>query len=107
VTHRASHSNPPIAGTPKVSTDKAGNHIMESPVGGVTSSVTCCTSLLAGRMVGVDMSGIELRVLAHYMGKWDDGAYVKTVLAGDPHTVNRIALGLPEEPAEGRPAGWT
>jgi DNA polymerase-1 len=27
VTHRASHSNPPIAGTPKVSTDKAGNHI--------------------------------------------------------------------------------
>lgn len=105
VTHRASHSNPPIAGTPKVSTNKAGEHIMESPGRWGHEFRDLLYSPAGWEQVGVDMSGIELRVLAHYMGRWDDGAYAKTVLAGDPHTVNRIALGLPEEPADGRPVG--
>lgn len=103
VTHRASHSNPPIAGTPKVVVDKAGK-----PLLGITGryGVELRDVLVVPpgwTMVGVDMSGLELRVLAHYMAKWDGGAYVKTVLEGDPHTEHRIALGLPEEPAEGRP----
>lgn len=46
------------------------------------------------RIVGVDASGLELRMLAHYMAKWDKGAYGKQVLEGDIHTVNQEAAGL-------------
>jgi DNA polymerase I-like protein with 3'-5' exonuclease and polymerase domains len=46
------------------------------------------------RIVGVDASGLELRMLAHYMAKWDKGSYGKQVLDGDIHTVNQEAAGL-------------
>ena len=48
-------------------------------------------------LVGVDASGLELRMLAHYM---KDEKYVKTVSEGnskdgtDVHTVNQKAAGL-------------
>jgi len=45
-------------------------------------------------LMGSDQSGIELRCLAHYMGKWDKGAYGKVILEGDIHTTNMEALGL-------------
>jgi DNA polymerase-1 len=51
-------------------------------------------------LVGCDAEGIELRMLAHYMAKWDGGAYAETVANGrkedgtDVHTVNRKAIGL-------------
>lgn len=45
-------------------------------------------------MVGIDASGIELRCLAHYMGKYDHGAYAQIVAHGDVHDVNRQSLGL-------------
>lgn len=48
------------------------------------------------RIVGVDASGLELRMLAHYMAKWDKGSYGKQVLEGDIHCVNGIAAGLME-----------
>lgn len=44
---------------------------------------------------GSDQSGIELRALAHYMSKYDDGAYGKVILEGDIHTANQNAAGLP------------
>ena len=45
-------------------------------------------------LMGSDQSGIELRCLAHYMGKWDKGAYGTVILEGDIHTTNMEALGL-------------
>lgn len=46
------------------------------------------------KMVGGDASGIELRLLAHFMAKYDGGAYVVTVTTGDPHELNRAAAGF-------------
>ena len=44
--------------------------------------------------VGIDVSGLELRMLAHYLAKYDDGAYGKIVCFGDIHTANMEAAGL-------------
>ena len=46
-------------------------------------------------MVGCDASGLELRMLAHYLAFADNGAYAKLVTEGDPHTANQQAAGLP------------
>jgi DNA polymerase I-like protein with 3'-5' exonuclease and polymerase domains len=46
------------------------------------------------KLVGVDVSGLELRMLAHYMAKYDNGQYGKEVITGDIHTVNQKAAGL-------------
>ena len=43
-------------------------------------------------MVGADLSGIELRCLAHYMR---DKKYTEQILDGDIHTYNQKAAGLP------------
>ena len=45
-------------------------------------------------LVGVDVSGLELRVLSHYLQPYDDGEYIKQVLQGDIHTYNQKAAGL-------------
>jgi DNA polymerase I len=45
-------------------------------------------------LVGADMEGLELRGLAHYLAKFDDGAYGDIVLNGDPHWANAVAMGL-------------
>ena len=45
-------------------------------------------------LVGVDAAGLELRCLAHYMARWDDGAFAKELLEGDIHTANQQAAGL-------------
>jgi len=44
-------------------------------------------------LVGIDLSGIELRCLAHYM---KDEEWTKELLEGDIHTKNQLAAGLPE-----------
>lgn len=46
------------------------------------------------RQVGADASGLELRMLAHYMFPWDQGAYGEKVLEADIHAVNKEAAGL-------------
>jgi DNA polymerase-1 len=47
----------------------------------------------SGRVqVGCDLSGIEARMLAHYM---DDSDYTNEILNGDIHTKNQLAAGLP------------
>ena len=46
-------------------------------------------------LVGADASGLELRCLAHFMAKYDGGAYAKELLTGDIHTANQKAAGLP------------
>jgi len=42
-------------------------------------------------LVGIDASGLELRMLAHYM---NDNAYTNEVVSGDIHTANQKAAGL-------------
>jgi DNA polymerase I-like protein with 3'-5' exonuclease and polymerase domains len=42
-------------------------------------------------LVGIDASGLELRMLAHYM---KDDAYTYEILNGDVHTANQTAAGL-------------
>ena len=43
------------------------------------------------KLVGIDASGLELRMLAHYM---NDDAYTNEVVSGDIHTANQTAAGL-------------
>ena len=45
-------------------------------------------------LVGADLSGIELRMLAHYLARYDQGRYAKILLTGDIHTVNAEAIGV-------------
>jgi len=44
------------------------------------------------KLVGVDASGLELRMLAHYM---QDDEYTSLILDGDIHSYNQEAAGLP------------
>lgn len=83
VTGRATHSRPNISQVPASG----------SPYGpecralfGVPSGWT---------LVGADASGLELRCLAHFMARWDNGAYGTALLEGDIHSVNQKAAGLP------------
>lgn len=48
-------------------------------------------------LVGVDASGLELRCLAHYLGRYDGGEYAKQILEGDIHWANAIAFGLTKD----------
>lgn len=80
VTGRATHSNPNLGQVPKV---------------GKFLGAECRALFLPrGIMVGADLSGIELRGLAHYMAPFDGGDYVCIVVDGDVHSVNCRALGL-------------
>ena len=47
------------------------------------------------KVVGCDASGLELRMLAHYMAAFDGGDYGDQVVNGDIHTINQQAAGLP------------
>ena len=83
VTGRMTHSKPNVAQVP-------ASH---SPFG------KYCRELFTVdegyKLVGADASGLELRCLAHYMAKWDNGRYVKEILEGDIHSANQKAAGLP------------
>lgn len=46
-------------------------------------------------LVGCDLSGLELRCLAHFLYPFDKGLYAREVLNGDIHTANQEAAGLP------------
>jgi DNA polymerase I-like protein with 3'-5' exonuclease and polymerase domains len=45
-------------------------------------------------MVGADLSGIELRMLAHYLARFDGGRYAEILLNGDIHQVNADKIGI-------------
>lgn len=45
-------------------------------------------------MVGCDLSGLELRCLAHYLYPFDEGVYANEILSGDIHKLNQNAAGL-------------
>ena len=54
------------------------------------------------KLVGVDVSGLELRMLGSFLHRFDDGAYGHEVVNGDIHSVNMRAAGLPDRPAAKR-----
>lgn len=85
ITHRATHSSPNMGQVPKVS-DDASNYGRE------------CRGLFgppAGwEQVGIDVSGLENVMLAHYAANYDDGEFTKYVMAGDTHTAGMIAGGF-------------
>mgnify|MGYP003132666163 FL=1 len=49
--------------------------------------------------VGIDASGLEARLLASRMARWDDGEFGDTVLNDDIHSVNQKKAGLPSRDA--------
>ncbi len=79
ITGRMSHQNPNVAQVPSV----------KSPFGDECRA--CWTVPEGHKLVGVDASGLELRMLAHYM---DDKEYVNEILNGDIHTTNQQIVGL-------------
>ena len=81
VTSRCTHANPNLGQVPSVGAEygKECRSLFVAPKG---------YSLL-----GADASGLELRCLAHYMAKYDNGNYANVVLDGDVHTTNQeVAL---------------
>jgi len=79
VTGRMTHSSPNVAQVP------ANN----SPYG--EECRACWVAEEGYSMVGCDASGLELRMLAHFM---NDEAYTNEILSGDIHTANMLAAGL-------------
>ena len=45
-------------------------------------------------MVGCDLSGVELRMLAHYLARYDGGRYADILINGDIHQVNADKIGV-------------
>ena len=83
VTSRSSHHSPNIGQVPSV----------DKPYGKE------CRNLFGRQdgmcLVGTDMSGLELRCLAHYMAHLDRGKYAEVILETDDiHLVNMKAAGL-------------
>jgi len=46
------------------------------------------------RLAAADLSGIELRMLAHYLARFDDGRYAKILTTGDIHQENADKIGI-------------
>ena len=79
ITGRMTHRNPNMAQVPAV----------YSPYG---SECRACWTVPEGyKLVGIDASGLELRMLAHYMA---DKEYINEIINGDIHTANRKFAGL-------------
>ena len=82
VTGRCTHSNPNVA---------------QVPACRVPYGEECRDLFGAGvgkKLVGCDASGLELRMLAHYLAFYDRGEYGKIVTEGDIHSFNQKAAGL-------------
>jgi DNA polymerase I-like protein with 3'-5' exonuclease and polymerase domains len=94
VSWRCSHSHPNMGQVPSVVTDDKGVVLwgVEGVYGADSRSLFVVPDGFT--LCGHDASGLELRCLAHYMAKFDGGAYVKELLEGDVHTVNQKAIGL-------------
>ena len=76
-THRCAHRNPNLAQVPS---DERFRRLFLPTEGQV--------------MVGADLSGIELRMLAHYLARYDNGQYADILLNGDIHQVNADKIGI-------------
>ena len=91
-TGRMTHISPNMAQVP--ATRKAHDGMtpvqrLKAELGGECRA--CWTVEQGNKLVGIDASGLELRMLAHYM---KDEDYVNTILDGDIHSANQAAAGL-------------
>ncbi len=77
ITHRCSHKSPNLSQVPS---DLAYRALFTASPGSI--------------MCGADLSGIELRLLAHYLGAYDNGRYADILLNGDIHQVNADKIGI-------------
>ena len=79
ITGRMTHRGPNMAQVPNIS----------SPYG---KECRACWTVPSGyKLVGVDASGLELRMLAHYM---NDEEYINDVINGDIHQINQRLAGI-------------
>ena len=91
ITRRMTHSDPNVAQVPSLINAKG-----VVPYGRECRSLFIVTK--GKKLCGCDAEGLELRMLSHYMGKFDQGAYADTVVNGnkddgtDVHTVNQRLL---------------
>ena len=76
-THRASHRKPNLSQVPS---EHDYRKLFKASPGQV--------------MVGADLSGIELRMLADSLFKYDEGRYADILLNGDIHQVNADKIGI-------------
>ena len=76
-THRCAHRNPNLAQVPS---DLEFRKLFRASDGYV--------------MVGADLAGIELRMLAHYLARYDGGRYGDVLLNGDIHQENADKIGI-------------
>jgi DNA polymerase I-like protein with 3'-5' exonuclease and polymerase domains len=76
-THRCAHRNPNLAQVPS---DLNFRKLFRASPGSV--------------MVGADLAGIELRMLAHYLARYDGGRYGDILLHGDIHQENADKIGI-------------
>jgi DNA polymerase-1 len=83
VSRRCTHSNPNMAQVPSNRAYK----------GHESRELFCVPK--GKKLVGCDMSGLELRVFAHYLARFDGGEYAKVILTEDIHTYNQKAANLP------------
>ena len=79
ITGRMSHRDPNLAQVPSV-TSSYGKECR-----------ACWTVPRGYKLVGVDASGLELRMLAHYL---NDKEFINEILNGDIHTANQARAGL-------------
>jgi len=77
VTHRMAHSHPNLA---QVSSDKDCRELF------VTKPTW--------KLIDSDLAGIELRLFAHYLARYDGGRYAKILLEQDIHQVNADKIGI-------------
>jgi DNA polymerase I-like protein with 3'-5' exonuclease and polymerase domains len=83
VTGRMTHQSPNMAQVPSVNSEYG-------------KECRSCWIVPEGyKLVGVDASGLELRMLAHYM---EDKEFTDALLDGDIHSRNQIAAGLETRP---------
>ena len=76
-TFRCAHRNPNLGQTPS---DNRFRQLFKASPGQI--------------MVGADLSGIELRLFAHYLAPFDGGRYAEILLNGDIHQVNADKIGI-------------
>ena len=82
VTGRATHMHPNLGQVPAVSVPygKEFRELFTVPKNKI--------------LVGCDVSGLELRLLGHFIAKFDNGDYANVVVNGDIHTENQKLAGL-------------
>lgn len=103
-TLRLRHNNPNTANIPAVRVYKKGHPNEDQPILGEEGYFTyeardlwTCRDTSTRTLVGTDAAGLELRMLAHYLGNEE---FTEQVVHGDPHVYNAGILGTDKPTAK-------